>query len=131
MLVSVGAWSRPYPWDVGCYLCLRVVCAWICRREVAGQALKGTGRVIMSRLVLLSCTRVIWFRARLVQTLPPCVALSPELTWDEVDSCVFPSWLPTAGWDQPSPVVCPFQFACLGFAAGRVSQWPEGTLFPL
>lgn len=50
-----------------------------------------------------------------------------ELTWDEVDYCVFPSLLLAAGRDQTGPVVCPFQFAHLGFAASGVSQWSEGT----
>lgn len=63
--------------------------------------------------------------------LPPCIALSPELMWDEVDYCVFPSPLLAARWDQTGPVVCPFQFAHLGFATSGVSQCSERTFFPL
>lgn len=65
----------------------------------------------------LSCTHVIEFRARLVQTLPLCIALSPELIWNEVDNCVFPSLAGT----RLAPLY-PFQFVCLGFASSGVSQ---------
>lgn len=40
-----GGGSRPHLWGT-VYLCLRMVRAWICRRDVAGRALKGTSRGI-------------------------------------------------------------------------------------
>lgn len=46
--------------DVGCYLCLRSVLAWICRREVMEQALKGTGRGIKSSAGLVELYPCYW-----------------------------------------------------------------------
>lgn len=117
VLVSVGAWSRSHLRDAGCYLCLRMVHAWICRREVAGQALKGTGRGIETSAVLVQLYPCYWVYGKVHTNVASM-------------HCVFPSLLLTAGWDQTGPVVCPFQFARLDFATSGVSQWPEGTFFP-
>lgn len=57
---------------------------WLWRRLAGGPR---------AALFLSSCTHVMSSRARLAQTLPPCIALRPGLTRAEVGSCVFPSLL--------------------------------------
>lgn len=72
-----------------------------------GVALERAGRGIESSAVFVKLCPCYGCRARLVQTLPLCIALSAGLTGAEVGSHVFPSLLLPAGWDQPSPAVCP------------------------
>lgn len=73
-----------------------------------GVALERAGREIDSSTVFLKLCPCYGSRARLVQTLPLCSALSAGLARAEVGSRVFPSLLLPVGWDQPSPAVCPF-----------------------
>lgn len=63
--------------------------------------------------------------------LPPCIALSLELTRDEVDRCVFPSLLLAAGWDQTGPVVCPFQLRIWALPQVESPSGLRGHFFPL
>lgn len=106
---------------------LVVTSAWLCRREAVGLALKGTSGGIRSRAIYLSCSLMIGLRARLLQMMHPCIVPSWVYMGWGCELCVFitiadlwlgPDWLCRVSW--------PFQFAYLGFATSRVSEWPEG-----